>query len=192
MICGLFNFESTPPHAELLGRMAKIAAQAGAPFVTSMALDAFMDRRHDPHPLVVEAMQALRGLPEAPFLSLLSPRFMLRHPTASAATRSAPSASRSSPPTTACAACCGATRRLAAASIMAAPSGKTLSMGDLPFYYFTDSDGDQIALPCTERLVNTDTALRIKTFGICALLAHKGQPSCAWPAWTRSTAASSA
>ena len=60
--------------------MAKIAAQAGAPFVTSMALDAFADRRHDPHPLVGAAMQALRGMPEASYLALLSPRFMLRHP----------------------------------------------------------------------------------------------------------------
>jgi type VI secretion system protein ImpC len=176
MICGLFQFESTPPHAELLGRMAKIAAQAGAPFVTSMALDNFTDRRHDPHPLVVEAMQALRGLPEAPFLSLLGPRFMLRHPYGK---RSDPISAFSFEEFTAGDGLRGMLwghPALAAACIMAAPSGKTLSMGDLPFYFMTDSDGDQIALPCTERLVNTETALRLKTFGICALLAHKGQP----------------
>ena len=28
LICGLYQFEPTPPHAELLGRMAKIAKQA--------------------------------------------------------------------------------------------------------------------------------------------------------------------
>ena len=162
--------------SELLGRMAKIAAQAGAPFVTSMALDAFTDRRHDPHPLVVEAMQALRGLPEAPFLALLGPRFMLRHPYGK---RSDPISAFAFEEFTASDGLRGMLwghPALAAASILAAPTGKTLSMGDLPFYYFTDSDGDQMALPCTERLVNTEVALRLKTFGICALMAHKGQP----------------
>jgi type VI secretion system protein ImpC len=176
LVCGLFQFESTPPHTELLGRMAKIAAQAGAPFVTSMALDAFTDLRHDPHPLVVEAMQALRGLPEAPFLALLGPRFMLRHPYGK---RSDPISAFSFEEFTASDGLRGMLwghPALAAASILAAPTGKTLSMGDLPFYYFTDSDGDQVALPCTERLINTEVALRVKTFGICALLAHKGQP----------------
>ena len=38
LICGLYHFEPTPPHAELLGRMAKVAAHAGAPFVTSMSV----------------------------------------------------------------------------------------------------------------------------------------------------------
>src|SRR5690606_39451350 len=80
LICGLFNFEATPPHAELLGRMAKIAAAAGAPFVTAIASDAFMDKKRAPHPLVLQAVNALRGLPEAGALALLSPRFMLRHP----------------------------------------------------------------------------------------------------------------
>ena len=176
LICGLYQFESTPPHAELLGRMAKIAAQAGAPFVTSMALDAFADRRNDPHPLVAEAMQALRGMPEAPYLALLSPRFMLRHPYGK---RSDPISAFSFEEFTASDGLRGMLwghPALAAASILAAPTGKTLSMGDLPFYFFTDSDGDQVALPCTERLVNTDVALRLKTFGICALLGHKGQP----------------
>jgi type VI secretion system protein ImpC len=176
LVCGLFQFESTPPHAELLGRMAKIAAQAGAPFVTSMALDAFTDRRHDPHPLVAEAMQALRAMPEAPYLALLGPRFMLRHPYGK---RSDPISAFSFEEFTASDGLRGMLwghPALVAASIMAAPTGKTLSMGDLPFYYFTDSDGDQVALPCTERLINTEVALRLKTFGLVALLAHKGQP----------------
>ena len=30
-----------------------------------------------------------------------------------------------------------------------------LGVGELPFYYYTDKDGDQIALPCTERMVTT-------------------------------------
>lgn len=176
LICGLFNFEATPPHAELLGRMAKIAAAAGAPFVTAIASDAFMDKKRAPHPLVVQAMNALRGLPEAGALALLSPRFMLRHPYGK---RSDPISSFTFEEFTAADGLRGMLwghPALIAASILAAPTGKTLSIGDIPFHYFTDADGDQIALPCTERLIPTDIAARLRGFGITALMAHKGQP----------------
>ena len=33
---GLYSFEVTPPHADLLGRLAQIAAAAGAPFVAGI------------------------------------------------------------------------------------------------------------------------------------------------------------
>jgi type VI secretion system protein ImpC len=176
LICGLFHFEATPPHAELLGRMAKIAAAAGAPFVTAIASDAFMDKKRAPHPLVVQAMSALRGLPEAGALALLSPRFMLRHPYGK---RSDPISSFAFEEFTAADGLRGMLwghPALIAAAILAAPTGKTLSIGDIPFHYFTDADGDQIALPCTERLIPTDIAARLRGFGITALMAHKGQP----------------
>ncbi len=176
LICGLFHFEATPPHAELLGRMAKIAAAAGAPFVTAIASDAFMDRKRAPHPLVAQAMNALRGLPEAGALALLSPRFMLRHPYGK---RSDPISSFAFEEFTAADGLRGMLwghPALIAAAILAAPTGKTLSIGDIPFHYFTDADGDQIALPCTERLIPTDLAARLRGFGITALMAHKGQP----------------
>ncbi len=176
LICGLFNFEATPPHAELLGRMAKIAAAAGAPFATAITSDAFMDARRAPHPLVVQAMGALRGLPEAGALALLSPRFMLRHPYGK---RSDPISSFAFEEFSAADGLRGMLwghPALIAAAILAAPTGKTLSIGDIPFHYFTDADGDQIALPCTERLIAADTAARLRGFGITALMAHKGQP----------------
>ena len=80
LILGLYQFEPTPPHAELLGRMAKIAKLAGAPFVTAINADPLSDRRKAPHPLMAQALEALRALPEASHLALLAPRFMLRHP----------------------------------------------------------------------------------------------------------------
>ena len=33
LLAGLYQFELTPPHADLLGRMAQVAGAAGAPFV---------------------------------------------------------------------------------------------------------------------------------------------------------------
>ena len=176
LICGLYQFEATPPHAELLGRMAKIAAKAGAPFVTAMACDEFMSAKKPPHPLVSEAMEALRGLPEAAQLVLLAPRFMLRHPYGK---RSDPISVFEFEEFTAGDGLRGMLwghPAIVAACVLAAPTGKTLSIGELPFHFFVDDEGDQIALPCTERLINTDTALRLRQHGLTALMAHKGQP----------------
>jgi type VI secretion system protein ImpC len=176
LICGLYQFEPTPPHAELLGRMAKIAAHAGAPFVTAMASDMLMDRKKAPHALVAQALRELRELAEGSHLALLSPRFMLRHPYGK---RSDPISAFAFEEFTAADGLRGMLwghPAIVAACLLAAPAGKTLSIGDLPFHYFNDGDGDQIALPCTERLVNADVAARLRQLGIAALMAHKGQP----------------
>ena len=176
LICGLYHFEATPPHTELLGRMAKIAAQANAPFVTALGTEPFMDRKKPPHPLVAQAMRELRALPEASHLALLSPRFMLRHPYGQ---RTDPISAFEFEEFTAAEGLSGMLwghPALLAASLLAAPVGRTLSIGDLPFHYFVDAEGDQIALPCTERFIDVDTAARLRGLGITALLAHKGQP----------------
>jgi type VI secretion system protein ImpC len=176
LICGLYQFEATPPHAELLGRMAKIASHAGAPFVTAMSGEAFMDRRKAPHPLVAQALSELRDLSEGSHLALLSPRFMLRHPYGK---RGDPISVFEFEEFTAADGLRGMLwghPAILAAALLAAPTGKTLSIGDLPFHFFTDADGDQVALPCTERLINADTAARLRQKGIGALMAHKGQP----------------
>ena len=176
LICGLYQFEATPPHAELLGRMAKIAAKAGAPFVTAMAGDDFMSAKKAPHPLVAQALRELRGLPEATHLSLMTPRFMLRHPYGK---RSDPISAFAFEEFTASDGLRGMLwghPALLAACLLAAPTGKSLGIGDLPFYYYVDADGDQIALPCTERLINAEAAARLRQAGLTALMAHKGQP----------------
>jgi type VI secretion system protein ImpC len=176
LICGLFQFEPTPPHAELLGRMAKVAAHAGAPFVTAMSTDALMDRKKAPHPLIAQALKELRALPEGSHLALMSPRFMLRHPYGK---RSDPIGAFDFEEFTAADGLRGMLwghPAILAACLLAAPTGKTMSIGDLPFHYVTDVDGDQVALPCTERLINADAAARLRQYGIGALMAHKGQP----------------
>jgi type VI secretion system protein ImpC len=62
-------------------------------------------------------------------------------------------------------------------TLLAAPSGSTLSVGDLPFHYVVDADGDQVALPTTEAPSSTMAAAEsLRRVGIDALMAHKGQP----------------
>ena len=176
LILGLYQFEPTPPHAELLGRMARIAKLAGAPFVTSISADAFMDRRNPPHPLMAQALEALRGMPEASHLALLAPRFMLRHPYGKKSDPINAFAFEEFTPEEGLRGMLWGHPALLAASVLAAPTGSTLSVGDLPFLYVVDGDGDQVALPTTERLVNLAAAEMLRRVGIDALMAHKGQP----------------
>ncbi|HEX7439786.1 MAG TPA: type VI secretion system contractile sheath large subunit, partial [Caldimonas sp.] len=175
LICGLYQFEATPPHAELLGRMAKIAAQANAPFITSINAETLTDRKVEPHPLVVEAMQALKALPEASHLALMAPRFMLRHPYGKRADPISAFDFEEFTPQDGLRGMLWGHPAIIAACLLAAPT-RTLSIGDLPFHFVVDADGDQIALPCTERLVASDAAARLRLYGISALMAHKGQP----------------
>ena len=176
LICGLYQFEATPPHAELLGRMAKIAAKANAPFVTSINVETLADRKSDPHPLVVEALGALKALPEASHLALLAPRFLLRHPYGKRSDPVSVFDFEEFTPNDGLRGMLWGHPALLAASLLAAPTGKTLSIGDLAFHFVVDADGDQVALPCTERLINLDAAARLRTYGISALMAKKGEP----------------
>ena len=78
-IVGNYLFDLTGPHAELLGRLAKIFRQANAPFLTTVdpkVLQPSFAFSADDAP----AWQALRQLPEASLLGLAVPRFLLRLP----------------------------------------------------------------------------------------------------------------
>ena len=176
MICGLYQFEASPTHLELLGRMATIAAHAGASFVTSIAGDELADRKFEPHPLVAKGMEALRALPGASRLVLLTPRFMLRYPYGK---RSDPISEFEFEEFTSSDGLRGMLwghPAYLAACALAGTGGKNLSIGDLPFYYMLDAHGDQVALPCTERLINTDKATQLSQYGIVSVMAYKGQP----------------
>jgi len=174
LACGLFHFEATPPHVELLGRIAQIAQHAAAPFVTGMGTDGLTDRRKPPHPLVAEALQALQSLPAASHLSLMAPRFMLRHPYGKRTDPISVFDFEEFTPEAGLRGMLWGHPALLAAIAFAGPGG--LGIDDLPFYHFKDAHGDTIALPCTERLVQTDAATALKDWGITPVLAHKGAP----------------
>jgi len=88
---GDYTFSSKPEDVEALGRLAKIAHQAGAPFLAAASPQVFgcdsLATTSDPddwqHPTAPEdraAWQMLRQLPEAAYLGLAVPRFLLRLP----------------------------------------------------------------------------------------------------------------
>ncbi len=78
-IVGNYTFYLSAPYAEILGRLAKIAARANAPFLTTVdpqvADSAFALNAED-----ASVWQALRKVPESSHLGLSIPRFLLRPP----------------------------------------------------------------------------------------------------------------
>ncbi|MGE3808406.1 MAG: type VI secretion system contractile sheath large subunit, partial [Gemmataceae bacterium] len=90
-VAGLYTFDARREDAELLGRIARIARAADAPFLASaharlagtpsFAAQADPDSWKDLHASdSQEAWTALRELPEAVYLGLALPRFLLRLP----------------------------------------------------------------------------------------------------------------
>ncbi len=91
VLMGNYTFDDTQWDAELLGRMAKIARAAGAPFVAA-ASDKLLgceSLAHTPDPRSwsrktdaegSRIWEGLRKLPEASYLGLAIPRFLLRLP----------------------------------------------------------------------------------------------------------------
>ncbi len=91
LLAGNFTFEQSLADIQTLGRMAKIAKQAGAPFIGG-ASELFLgceslaenpdpaDWRLSASPDVAEAWNMLRHLPVASWIGLALPRFLLRLP----------------------------------------------------------------------------------------------------------------
>ncbi len=174
-LVGCYRFEATPPQFELLGRMARVAARAGATFVTSVDIDPFTNRKEPPHPLVGSTIEKLRALPEAACLALVGPGFLLRHPYGK---RTDPITSFAFEEFQRSAGLRGmlwGNPSLLLACVLC-QRGTPQVVGDLPFYTYVDDDGDRVALPCTDRLVNAAAAALLHDYGLLGLMAHKGEP----------------
>ncbi len=185
MIAALYQFELTPVHAELLGRVAQVAAAAGAPFFSSIAPDPLREPMHDWHPLIKSAWTALRELPASAYLGLCTPRFLLRMPygkktdpidafTFEEFTRqSGLSGMLWGHPALIAANVISETWRRDSKTMKL---GSVATVGDMPVYVYTDADGDQIALPCTERMLSERGAVQIAVTGVNPVVSIRGRP----------------
>jgi hypothetical protein len=79
VLVGNYLFDLSGEHAELLGRLAKIAGQTNAPFLTTVQPQ-ILDKAFAMNPDAAPAWQELRQLPEAALLGVAVPRFLLRLP----------------------------------------------------------------------------------------------------------------
>ncbi len=86
VLAGNYTFDATDEDAQLLGRVAAVARHAGAPFLAAasprvLGCDSLAEtepRRW--HPATADSWRALRRLPQATWLGLALPRFLLRLP----------------------------------------------------------------------------------------------------------------
>ena len=184
-VIGLYGFELSPPHADLLGRMAQIAAAAGAPFVSSIEPDALQAPMRDQNPLIREAWSALQALPAAAYLGMASVRFLLRMPYGK---RSDPIDAFAFEEFTREAGLSGmlwANPALAAGLLLAQAWGKAGAkmqpgavsvIGDMPYFVYTPPGGDQVALPCTERLYSERQVAQVAPYHVMPVVCLRGRP----------------
>ncbi|MCH7545837.1 MAG: type VI secretion system contractile sheath large subunit [Planctomycetes bacterium] len=187
VILGCYLFEQTPPHAELLGRMAKIVSQSQTAFVSAIGTDCL--KKQDPddvHPLIIESWDTLRGMPEAAYLGLTVPRFMLRNPYGKKSDPIDPFEFEEFTLSNGIggllwgnsAAIVGLLlgQCFSQGGLKGMKLGSIMSVGDMPFHFYTDGDGDQIALPCTDRLLTMKLAEHVTTQHFMPMLSVQGRP----------------
>ena len=185
VVIGNYIFEQTPPHAELLGRIAKIVAQTQTAFIAGIGTSCLDTKPADLHPLIKEAWDALAGMPEAAYLGLVVPRFMLRNPYGEKTDPIDSFDFEEFTPQDGLSGMLWGNSAVIAGLLLGATfsqqgdkmkPGSVLSIGDMPFYYYTDSDGDQTALPCTERMLSSKMADLVSKLRFMPMLSIKGQP----------------
>jgi type VI secretion system protein ImpC len=139
------------------------------------------------HPLITESWGALKSMPEAGYLGLSVPRFMLRNPYGAKTDpidkfdfeEFTPSEGLRGMLYTSGAVLAGlllAQSFEKAGALKKINLGSIMSAGDMPYYYYEDAEGDQTALPCTERQLSVDTAAHVTAQRFMPVLAIKGRP----------------
>lgn len=184
-VIGNYQFEQTPPHAELLGRIAKIVAQTQTAFIAGVGTACIDVKPADVHPLVRESWDALAKMPEAAYLGLVVPRFMLRNPYGADTDPIDSFEFEEFTPQAGLSGMLWCNSAVIAGLLLGTTFGQqgakmkpgsVLSLGDMPFYYYTDADGDQTALPCTERMLSSRMAEMVIKQRFIPLLSMKGAP----------------
>jgi hypothetical protein len=184
-VIGLYTFELAPPHAELLGRIAQIAAAARAPFVAGIGADALKTPLHEQHPLIKDAFAALQALPAAAYLGLASPRFLLRMPYGKKSDPIDAFAFEEFSRQEGLAGMLWGHPALIPALMLAETFaqqgakirlGSVMSAGEMPYYVYIDPDGEQVALPCTERLWSERQVMALAPYRVMPLVSLRGRP----------------
>lgn len=184
-VIGLYNFELMPPHADLLGRIAQVAAAAGAPFIAGIGPDPLKIPIHDQHPLIRDAWAALRELPASAYLGLAAPRFLLRLPYGKKTDPIDAFGFEEFSRQSGLSGMLWGHPALIPALLLAENFGQqgakmklgtVMGVGDIAYYVYIGPDGDQVALPCTERLYTERQAVVVTNYGVMPLLSLRGRP----------------
>ncbi len=184
-VIGLYGFEVTPPHADLLARVAQVAAAAGAPFIAGVGPDPLLTPFHDQHPLIQDAWAALQELPAAAYLGLAAPRFMLRMPYGKKSDPIDAFAFEEFTRQGGLSSMLWGHPALVPALLLAetwGQQGSKMKLGsvmgvrDMPYYVYIGPDNEPIALPCTERMYSERQAVQVASYKVMPLLSIRGRP----------------
>ena len=184
-VVGLYGFELSPPHADLLGRIAQVSAAAGAPFISAIAPDPFKIPVHDQHPLIKDAWAALRKLPATAYLGLTTPRFLLRLPYGKKTEPIDAFGFEEFTRQSGLGGMLWGHAALIPALLLALgwtqqgakiKLGSIMGVGDIPYFVYIGDDKEQTALPCTERLYTERQAIQVNTYGVMPLICLRGRP----------------
>jgi type VI secretion system protein ImpC len=128
----------------------------------------------------------VRSMPHASYLGLTAPRFMLRWPYGAKTEPIDSFAFEEFTPQSGLKGMLWANGSILAGLLLgktfseqglpAMKLGTIMSVGDIPFYYYTDPDGDQVALPSTERLVPEAAAAHVISQHFMPVLCIRGRP----------------
>ncbi|MFT5299629.1 MAG: type VI secretion system ImpB/VipA family protein [Mariniblastus sp.] len=187
LILGNYVFEKSPPHADLLGRMSQIAAAAHAPFIASISSDCINKQSiEEVHPLVKNSWNALHELPSSAYLMLTAPNFMLRWPYGKKtdpidAFEFEEFTDRGGVSAMLWANSCFLAGLLLSETFLqqglkSMKLGSIMTMDDMPFYYYVDEHGDQVPLPCTNRLLSESMAAFVISQHFAPVIGIKGRP----------------
>jgi len=196
VIVGNFNFGPGLKDAELLTRMAKVAAGAGAPFIAGasprlLGCDSVLDLP-DPRRWRIQmsgeaaaSWQSLRSSPEARFVGLALPRFLLRLPYGKDTEPAELFEFEEMPDATAHEDHLWCNSSFACALLLAqsfAEQGWELRPGSvseisgLPIYIHK-AEGEASSLPCAEVLLTQTAAEKMLEKGLMPLASLKDQPT---------------
>ena len=191
VVAGQYRFGDDTGDVQLLGRMARIAMVAGAPFIsaavdtvlgcTSLAGTPDPDEWREPDGR--QAWEALRGLPEAGYLGLALPRFLLRLPYGEKTEplENFPFEEMSDPPVhddylwgnPACACAYLLGRAFLEEGWRFSP-GQVSDLEGMPLHVYKDM-GESVAKPCAEVALTERAARRIIDKGLMLLLSYRNQ-----------------
>jgi type VI secretion system protein ImpC len=185
VIIANYTFARTRAQAELLGRLAKVASDAPAACLASINSKILEENPKDLDPEIVESWTALGALPEAGYLAMVTPDFMLRQPYGKKSEPVDCFEFEEITPKTGLTGFLWTNPSVLMGLLLAQTSveqgkkmnpGSIATVGDLPFFYYTDKDGDQAALPCTEKLVTSREASLATSQGFIPVVSMKGSP----------------
>jgi len=157
-VIGLYDFGPDAADIEFLGRMALLASHIGAPFIAEGSVD--MGAHWD----------ELRAIPEAPYLGLALPRFLLRLPYGARTSAIESFPFEEMPAAPAHAHYLWGNPALAFLTLLTA--GGALNLDGLPLHTYQD-DGEWRMTPCAEVWMTETQVLALIDLGLMPLVSFR-------------------